>query len=601
MMTLFSSRSLQLALATTVYIMLVHVLSTCSTKECRLQLTDKMKDRSVIFRNIDIELCQLECINDISIFALCRQSNDESQRIEKTGGSSVRPETHPRAPSKSCGSEVCNQTSECLEKGCGKGCAQAPSFCELHIASETGNLSKVKLILSQGRPDIKCKEWIGWTPVMLAAGNGHREVVELLVSKGSSMSLVNKRGDNILHCACRGGEVEMVKYILSHDMEDINSRGCKKRTPVMAAALHGHKEVVELLVVEGADVSLVSERGANILHLASQGGDVEVVKYILSQDMVGINSRGWMKRTPVMVAALHGHKEVVELLVSEGADVSLVNIVGNNILHTACRAGDVEVVKYVLSQDMVRINSRGWKKRTPVMVAALHGHKEVVELLVGEGADVSLVSERSENILHLASRGGHVEVVKYVLSQDKVGINCKEWIGWTPVMLAAGNGHREVVELLVSKGYSMSLVNKRGDSILHCACRGGEVEMVKYILSHDMEDMNSRGWKKMTPVMAAAENRHKEVVELLVSEGTVFSILSYGRDSVLHTACRGGDVEVVKYVLSQDMVGINSRGWKKRTPVMAAALHGHIEVIPTAVTSSEQSVESVYGIADIDM
>ncbi|XP_071115571.1 ankyrin repeat domain-containing protein 50-like [Haliotis cracherodii] len=455
MMTLVSSSRLQLALATTVYIMLVHVLSTCSTKECRLQMTDKMKDRSVIFRKNYIELCQLECINDIFIFASCRQPNDEFQKIEKTGGSSVRPETHPHAPAKPCGSEVCSQTSECLEKGCGKGCAQAPSFCELHIASETGNLSKVKLILSQGRPDIKCKEWIGWTPVMLAAGNGHREVVELLVSKGYSMSLVNERGDNILHCACWGGEVEMVKYILSHDMEDINSRGCKKMTPVMAAALHGDKEVVELLVSEGADVSLVSEKGDNILHLACRGGRVEVVKYLLSQDMVRINSRGWKQRTPVMVAAVNRHKEVVELLVSEGADVSLLSHSGDNILCCACLGGDVEVVKYILSQDMVGINSRGWKKRTPVMVAALRGHKEVVELLVSEGANVSLVNQRRDNILHLACRGGHLEVVKYILSQDKVGINAKNKKGQTAAKIAISQDRGDMLDLLVSHGALM--------------------------------------------------------------------------------------------------------------------------------------------------
>ncbi|XP_046341387.2 ankyrin repeat-containing protein NPR4-like [Haliotis rufescens] len=156
-----------------------------------------------------------------------------------------------------------------------------------------------------------------------------------------------------------------------------------------------------------------------------------MVKYILSHDMEDINSRGWKKRTPVMASALHGNKEVVELLVVEGADVSLVSERGENILHLACQGGRVQVVKYVLSKDTVRINSRGWKKRTPVMAAALHGHKEVVELLVVEGADLSLVSERGENILHLARRGGHVEVVKYVLSQDKVGINAQNNKGQT--------------------------------------------------------------------------------------------------------------------------------------------------------------------------
>ncbi|XP_046341394.2 ankyrin-1-like [Haliotis rufescens] len=570
MMTLFSSRSLQLALATTVYIMLVHVLSTCSTKECRLQLTDIMKDRSVIFRNIDIELCQLECINDIFISASCRQSNDKSQKIEKTGGSSVRPETHPHAPAKPRGSEVCNQTSECLEKGCGKCCAQAPSFCELHIASETGNLSKVKLILSQGRPDIKCKEWIGWTPVMLAAGNGHREVVELLVSKGSSMSLVNKRGDNILHCACWGGEVEMVKYILSHDMEDINSRGCKKGTPVMVAALCGHKEVLELLVGEGADVSLVSEKGDNILHLACRGGNVEVVKYILSQDMVRINRRGSKKRTPVMVAAVNRHKEVVELLVNEGADLSRVSHNGENILYCACWGGDVEVVKYVLSQGIVAINSKRRKKRTPMMAAALRGHKEVVELLVSEGADVSLRSEKGDNILHFACRGGHMEVVKYILSQDKVRINSRGWKKKTPVMVAAENGHKDVVELLVDEGADLTILSFGRDSVLHLACWGGDVGVVKYVLSQDMVRINSRGWQKRTPVMVAALYGHKEVVELLVGEGADVSLVNQRRENILHLACRRGHMEVVKYILSQDKVGINAKNNKGQTAAKIA-------------------------------
>ncbi|XP_046341395.2 ankyrin repeat domain-containing protein 50-like isoform X1 [Haliotis rufescens] len=185
-----------------------------------------------------------------------------------------------------------------------------------------------------------------------------------------------------------------------------------------------------------------------------------MVKYVLSHDMEDINSRGWKKRTPVMVAALRGHKEEVELLVGEGADVSLVSERGANILHLASRGGHVEVVKYVLSQVMVRINSRGWKKRTPVMAAALHGHKEVVELLVGEGVDVSLVSERGENILHLAHRGGHVEVVKYVLSQDKVGINAKNNKGQTAAKIAISQDRGDMLYLLVSHGAVMKCLRR---------------------------------------------------------------------------------------------------------------------------------------------
>ncbi|XP_071078470.1 fibronectin type 3 and ankyrin repeat domains protein 1-like [Haliotis cracherodii] len=153
----------------------------------------------------------------------------------------------------------------------------------------------------------------------------------------------------------------------------------------MEAAYRGHRKVVELLVSEGADVSLVDVVGHNILHHACRGGDVETVKYVLSLHVVDINSRGG-SRTPVMWAADGGHRDVVELLMSEGADVSLVDVVGDNILHLACMGGDVEMVKYVLSLNVVDIDARNKWGRTAADVARLGGHQPLVKLLKSPGA-----------------------------------------------------------------------------------------------------------------------------------------------------------------------------------------------------------------------
>ncbi|XP_048257810.1 serine/threonine-protein phosphatase 6 regulatory ankyrin repeat subunit A-like [Haliotis rufescens] len=456
-----------------------------------------------------------------------------------------------------------------------------PSFCDLHSASEMGNLSRVKVILSQRGTDINCNEWIGRTPVMWAAGSGHREVVELLVSKGANESIVDRFDNNILHSAGRGGDVEVVQYVLSHDLVDINVRGSCRRTPVMVAAENGHREIVKLLVDKGGDMSLVDEKNDNILHLACLCGQKEVVKYVLSQDIVDINGRGRQTTTPVMLAARNGHKEVVELLVKKGADLSLAyNTPGSNVLHLACFYGHVDVVKYLLSQDTVDVNSRGRYKQTPMMRAAKNGHKEVVELLVKKGADLSLAyNADGSNVLHLACVNGHVDVVKYLLSQDTVNINSRGWRKRTPMMRAAEEGYKEVVELLVSKGADASLVDKRGNNLLHLACQRGQMELVKYIVSQDMVDINRRGLKKRSPVMIAAESGHKEVVELLVNKGADASLMDKKGNNILHLACQMGHVEVVKYVLSQDIVDINSRGWKTKTPMMMAAEEGHKEVV----------------------
>ncbi|XP_046548424.1 fibronectin type 3 and ankyrin repeat domains protein 1-like [Haliotis rubra] len=201
---------------------------------------------------------------------------------------------------------------------------EALPLCDLHNASKIGDLSRVNVILSQGRANIDCQEWIGRTPVIWAALKGYREVVELLVTKGANVKLTDRFGINILHSACLGGDVDVVKYFHSHDMADIDSRAQCKRTPMMLAAENGHKEVVELLVGEGADMSLVDKQHDNIFNCAIRGGHVKVMKHIVSQNKVGINSRGWKKKTPVMVAAEMGGKDVVEFLMELGADLSLV-------------------------------------------------------------------------------------------------------------------------------------------------------------------------------------------------------------------------------------------------------------------------------------
>ncbi|XP_046567501.1 probable palmitoyltransferase AKR2 [Haliotis rubra] len=158
--------------------------------------------------------------------------------------------------------------------------------------------------------------------------------------------------------APRMGDLTKVKSILLEDGVDINYFEPWRMQVVMIAAMSGHKEVVEFLVNEGADLSLVDQFGNNILHQACMGGDVKTVKYLLSQSVVGINSKGQHNRTPLMFAILERCHEVMELLVEEGADMSLVDDVGNNVLHCACIGENAMAVNFLLARGLADIHAR---------------------------------------------------------------------------------------------------------------------------------------------------------------------------------------------------------------------------------------------------
>ncbi|XP_046570088.1 poly [ADP-ribose] polymerase tankyrase-2-like isoform X1 [Haliotis rubra] len=118
-----------------------------------------------------------------------------------------------------------------------------------------------------------------------------------------------------LYSASRDGDLERVKRILAAGHVDINTRGDYSQTPVMRAAWGGHRDVVEFLVGRGADVSLVDRGGYNVLHLACLGGDLEIVKLIVSLNVLDINARTNIGHTAVYYAR---HQRVVEFLVSRG-------------------------------------------------------------------------------------------------------------------------------------------------------------------------------------------------------------------------------------------------------------------------------------------
>ncbi|XP_046557556.1 ankyrin repeat domain-containing protein 50-like [Haliotis rubra] len=319
----------------------------------------------------------------------------------------------------------------------------------LHEACRRGDLNRVERMLSQGLVDINIRDKEnGKTPLMVAAKEGHCRIFDLLIRKGANMSEVNNDGKNALHWACKGGHVGMLKCVLQQYRKNVNDR---KIRLLALAAYSGQKDLCEFLVCMGTNVS-GHYQGRNALDFACRGGHVDVVKYLLSQGCVDINSRRKDGKTPLMGTASVGRRVAFDFLVRRGANMSLVDDEGYNVLHIAASLGQTEIIQSIISNDIVDINSRGRNGTTPLMRAACTGHMDVFGLLVRNGGLADLVDDNGGNILHLASSGGHVEMVKHILSRKLVDINDRDKDGKTAAMIAKRDRKRNVLDFLVSQG-----------------------------------------------------------------------------------------------------------------------------------------------------
>ncbi|XP_046543662.1 ankyrin repeat domain-containing protein 50-like [Haliotis rubra] len=249
--------------------------------------------------------------------------------------------------------------------------------------------------------------------------------------------------------ACRKGNLSRVRLILSKGLVDINSRDEKHgRTPLMVAAHGGHCEIFDFLMSKGANMSDVDYDCKNVLHWACKGGHVDMVERVLPQYGV-VKGK---EIPPLLHAAWSGYSDVLEFLVCTGSNVSQVDVKGNNALHYASLCGHMAVLKYIVSQASVDVNSRNKDGLTPLMMAASSGNRDVFDFLASMGANASYVGDNGHNILHLVSSYGRMKIVKYILSHSLVDVNARDKYGKTAAMIAKRKRKLNVYNLLVSRG-----------------------------------------------------------------------------------------------------------------------------------------------------
>ncbi|XP_046556743.1 ankyrin repeat domain-containing protein 17-like [Haliotis rubra] len=406
-----------------------------------------------------------------------------------------------------------------VRNGCNLSVVDSTGNNNLQMACFGGHVGIVKYIVSLAIVDMNSRGQFRRTPMMTASSRGNCEVFQVLLKRGAKLTLMDKAGDNILTIACRGGHTEMAKYIISLNIVEGNTRRYHGRSRLMTAARMGNRELFETCICAGGNVTEIDADGNNILHLACCGGDVVIVKYILSHNITDINSRGVYQRTPAILAAAWGHKHAFELIVSEGGDVSKVDVHLNNILHVACLHSQFEMVKYIISQNITDINSRGDKGRTPPMMAAGKSHIGVFDFLVRKGADTSLNDSNGDNILFLACRAGQVGIVDYILSRNITDVNSRGAHWMTPIMVAASRGQIKVFHFLLNTGGNVTMLDRNGNNILHIASYHGEIKVVRYILSGNFVDINTKNKNSDTAAMIATHRGHSKVYALISRHG----------------------------------------------------------------------------------
>ena len=151
---------------------------------------------------------------------------------------------------------------------------------------------------------------------------------------------------------------------------------------------------------------------------------------------------------------------------------------------------------------------------SPLVVAVINDHVEVVRLLLDKGASVNAVNHHNSTVLMLAARFGHAEIIRLLLDRG-ADITIRDRQGYNPLMIALKYGSFDVIRLFLDKG---AVVNEsdyyHGMTPLMLAAKIGNAEAVRLLLERGAR-INAENNDHQTPLMIASENEHVEIVQLI--------------------------------------------------------------------------------------
>ncbi|NXG62582.1 DAPK1 kinase, partial [Hemiprocne comata] len=284
----------------------------------------------------------------------------------------------------------------------------------------------------------------GTPPLLIAAGCGNIQMLQLLLKRGSRIDVQDKAGSNAIYWASRHGHVETLKF-LSDNKCPLDVKDKSGETALHVAARYGHVDVVQFLCGIGSNPNFQDKEEETPLHCAAWHGYYSVAK-ALCEAGCNVNIKNKEGETPLLTASARGYHDIVECLAEHGADLDATDKDGHIALHLAVRRCQIEVVKTLISQGCF-VDFQDRHGNTPLHVACKDGNVPIVMALCEASCNLDVTNKYGRTPLHLAANNGILDVVRFLCLAD-ANVEALTSDGKTAEDLARAEQHEHVASLL---------------------------------------------------------------------------------------------------------------------------------------------------------
>ena len=428
-----------------------------------------------------------------------------------------------------------------VEKGINVNILNKKRETALHIASKKGNLDLVKYLIQNN-----AVLGLGVSVIPYACESNSIDLVKYLVSIGANINEQKENGSTALHYCCKDPtKIQIVEFILNEGV-DINLTTKKNKTAIYFACKYKNEEAIKLLISKNADINIKDHLNRSPFYYACMNCSEYIVETLISQvdninEMV-LNKKNQYISSPLHVVSQRGSVDLIDLLITHGANPNLMNAEGEIPFLFACKSSSFDAMTYYLKRG-ADINETDNNGNTPLLNVLSTSFEGFLPLMfISQGANLFSRNSEGKTPLHLACLRGHVETFDILLEKG-ANVNDVDYNNETPLLLACSSFIEEgdviysIIEKLLQHHADPNINpihnDKISQTLMHIAIMRQSTKLIQ-LLFNNGADLNTPDFEGKIPFHVAVFQCAPNIIELLIKLGAKQKLKTNSGDTILH-------------------------------------------------------------------